>query len=103
MPRKAEVERTDFEARYQAVANDEAYNSELYNHYSEIKEVTDDILSRKEKGQHTRFKKSFPLWYYRCISNNDNKSHFRVGSKAGRLSPVLVDPEPSRLQRERIM
>ena len=84
-PRKGEVERTDFQARYQEAANDEANDSELYNHYGEINDITDDLLSRKEKVQHTRFKKSFPSWYYRCISNNNNRSHFRVGSKPGRL------------------
>ena len=63
-PRKGKVERTDFQARYQEAANDEANDSELCDHYGEIKEVTDDLLSRNEKAQHAPFKKPSPFWCY---------------------------------------
>ena len=81
-PRK---ERTDLQPRCQEPANDEAHGSKLYNVYSETKKVTDDLLSRKGDVQRTRFKKPFPLRRYRRISNNNIKSHIRVGCKAGRL------------------
>ena len=80
-PRKGKVERTDLQPRCQEPASDEANDSKLYNDDSETKKVTHDFLSRKGDVQHIRFGKPFPS----RISNNNIKSHVRVGCKAGRL------------------